>query len=149
MLTVTILLLGGAILWSACKYIPTLHCNDIQMKYDGASKLAQWYIYTSSNKTTYSWAIVWGVLIGLLHLGLQIMPDSESDDDAIPDLVSIETSKVPITIITGFLGEHWFYFFLTLYIEMSIETRCIIVHLDYALNIIMHNRRIRNIYLVV
>ncbi|KAK2187140.1 hypothetical protein NP493_177g03004 [Ridgeia piscesae] len=32
------------------------------------------------------------------------MGDSSEDDDAVPDLVTVDTGKVPITIITGFLG---------------------------------------------
>jgi len=37
------------------------------------------------------------------------MGDSSEDDDAVPDLVTVDTGKVPITIITGFLGKFFLY----------------------------------------
>ena len=35
------------------------------------------------------------------------MGDSSDDDDEVPQLVAVATGKVPITIITGFLGKYF------------------------------------------
>ena len=53
------------------------------------------------------WLALAAGTLNLLFLFQQRMGDSSDDDDAVPQLVAMETGKVPITIITGFLGKYF------------------------------------------
>ena len=60
----------------------------------------------SCNLTGHSYK-VGAETLNLLFLFPQRMGDSSDDDEAVPQLVAMETGKVPITIITGFLGKYF------------------------------------------
>ena len=89
--------MGHKILWVSLLPVTSGNFHYISAVFD-----CFWVRYIAGNRTYKNSG---SQTLNLSFLFLQGMADSSEDDEPVPDLVAMETGKVPITIITGFLGK--------------------------------------------